>query len=177
MTSYWVNGPKGAHLIILTRWMPTICVSSMPRASTQRRLLPYLKDAFDLLYARRASSQDDGRSPALPARGSAGTGGGLARFSKLHRRARARLDRAPARHSRSIAPRASGAGHGAPTIVLEYHRLDQIIMTRFHSKASNTTDAAGFVAALGDIYEQRAVGGAGRVGQRPFGTLAALHEP
>src|SRR5258708_24962067 len=40
----------------------------------------------------------------------------------------------------------------------------------------NTADQAGFVAALGDIYEHAPWVAQAVLGRRPFATLAALHE-
>jgi 2-oxo-4-hydroxy-4-carboxy-5-ureidoimidazoline decarboxylase len=49
-------------------------------------------------------------------------------------------------------------------------------MTTVSLESLNTTDAAGFVAALGDIYEHAPWVAQAAYGQRPFGTLAALHD-
>ena len=49
-------------------------------------------------------------------------------------------------------------------------------MTTVSLESLNATDAASFVAALGDIYEHAPWVAQAVCGQRPFGTLAALHE-
>src|SRR3979490_2845969 len=49
-------------------------------------------------------------------------------------------------------------------------------MTTVSLESLNTTDAAGFVAALGDIYEHAPWVAQAAYGQRPFGTLAARHD-
>jgi 2-oxo-4-hydroxy-4-carboxy-5-ureidoimidazoline decarboxylase len=49
-------------------------------------------------------------------------------------------------------------------------------MTTVSLESLNTTDAAGFVAALGDIYEHAPWVAQAVYGRRPFGTLAALHD-
>src|SRR3979411_491087 len=49
-------------------------------------------------------------------------------------------------------------------------------MTTVSLESLNTTDAAGFIAALGDIYEHAPWVAQAVYGQRPFATLKALHE-
>jgi 2-oxo-4-hydroxy-4-carboxy-5-ureidoimidazoline decarboxylase len=49
-------------------------------------------------------------------------------------------------------------------------------MTTVSLEELNTVDAAGFVAALGDIYEHAPWVAQAVRGKRPFATLAALHE-
>src|SRR4029450_4014252 len=49
-------------------------------------------------------------------------------------------------------------------------------MTTVSLDELNTADAAGFVAALGDIYEHAPWVAQAVCGKRPFATLAALHE-
>jgi 2-oxo-4-hydroxy-4-carboxy-5-ureidoimidazoline decarboxylase len=49
-------------------------------------------------------------------------------------------------------------------------------MTTVSLESLNATDAASFVAALGDIYEHAPWVAQTVSGQRPFGSLAALHE-
>jgi 2-oxo-4-hydroxy-4-carboxy-5-ureidoimidazoline decarboxylase len=49
-------------------------------------------------------------------------------------------------------------------------------MTTVSLECLNATDAASFVAALGDIYEHAPWVAQTVSGQRPFGSLAALHE-
>jgi 2-oxo-4-hydroxy-4-carboxy-5-ureidoimidazoline decarboxylase len=49
-------------------------------------------------------------------------------------------------------------------------------MTTVSLQSLNAADKAGFIAALGDIYEHAPWVAEAVVGQRPFPTLAALHE-
>ena len=49
-------------------------------------------------------------------------------------------------------------------------------MTKVSLQSLNIIDKAGFVAALGDIYEHAPWVAEAVAGQRPFATLAALHE-
>src|SRR5882757_4943748 len=48
-------------------------------------------------------------------------------------------------------------------------------MTKISLQSLNSSDEAGFVAALGDIYEHAPWVARAVHGQRPFATLAALH--
>src|SRR4051812_49051088 len=49
-------------------------------------------------------------------------------------------------------------------------------MNKVSLQTLNTADQAGFVAALGDIYEHAPWVAEAVRGQRPFATLTALHE-
>ena len=49
-------------------------------------------------------------------------------------------------------------------------------MNRVSLESLNATDKAGFTAALGDIYEHAPWVAQAVYGERPFGTLAALHD-
>ena len=111
---YWVNGPKGAHLIIpYTLDANDMRFINAQGFGTGEDFFTYLKDAFDLLYAEgeRAPKM---MSVGLHCRlaGRPGTRGGSGAISRLHRRARARVGRAQARHRPALASRASGAGRG-----------------------------------------------------------------
>ena len=101
---YWVNGPKGPHLIIPY----TLDANDMRFINPQgfgngEEFFAYLKDAFDLLYAEgEQRAQDDVGRAALPAGRAARTRRGARALSRLHRGARPGLGRDAGSTSRGI---------------------------------------------------------------------------
>src|SRR5215813_10610956 len=147
---YWVNGPKGPHLIIPY----TLDANDMRFVNAQGfgggdEFFTYLKDAFDLLYA-------EGERTALPAGRTPGARGGAHAFSRLCRRARAGVARQKARHRASLASRTSLARRCRPDDPVARHdegcaRKPQCSgRGRLHDRA-------------GRCVRARAVGGASRV--------------
>ncbi len=120
---YWVNGPKGPHLIIPY----TLDANDMRFINPQGfgngdAFFGYLKDAFDLLYAEgeRAPKM---MSVGLHCRlvGTARTRGGARALSRPHRGARPGVGRDPARHRAPLASRASRARRQRPDDRVEWN--------------------------------------------------------
>ena len=169
---YWVNGPKGPHLIIPY----TLDANDMRFINAQGfgngdEFFAYLKDAFDVLYA------EGERAPKMMSVGLhcrlVGTAGPRRRahsFSRLRRGTRASLDCDAGSTSRGIGIASTGARRA---------RLDDRLstgMTTISLATLNAADQAAFVAALGDIYEHAPWVAQAAFTRRPFATLAALHE-
>ena len=101
---YWVNGPKGPHLLIPYSLDANDMRFVVPQGfSNGDGVFAYLRDTFDLLYAegeRRA--EDDVGRPALPAGRSARPRCGAHPFPRPRRQARPRLGRDAPRNRASI---------------------------------------------------------------------------
>src|SRR5262249_33739208 len=122
------------------------------------------------LCRRRTGAEDDVCRAALPVGGATGTRRGARPLPRLHRRARARMGRAPARRRAALAARASRAGCRRA-----HHRVTCNDMPTVSLDSLNASDAAAFVTALGDIYEHAPWVAQAVYGARPFATLATLH--
>ena len=117
---YWVNGPKGPHLIIPY----TLDANDMRFINPQgfgngEEFFGYLKDAFDVLYAEgeRAPKM---MSVGLHCRlaGRPGRAAALVALSRLHRRARSGMGRRRGSRSHAIGIASIAAlAANAPTIV------------------------------------------------------------
>ena len=116
---YWVNGPKGPHLIIPY----TLDANDMRFINAQGfgdgdEFFAYLKDAFDLLYAEgeRAPKM---MSVGLHCRlaGRPGRAAGLVRFLDHVAARERRVGRDAARHRTPLAPRASRARRARAPVV------------------------------------------------------------
>ena len=103
---YWVNGPKGPHLLIPYSLDANDMRFVVPQGfGNGDDFFAYLRDSFDrALRRRRTRAQDDVGRPALPARRPAGPRGRAHSLSRSHRQARPRLDRDASRHRRALAP-------------------------------------------------------------------------
>ena len=157
---YWVNGPKGPHLIIpYTLDANDMRFINAQGFATGDEFFAYLKDAFDVLYAEgeRAPKM---MSVGLHCRlvGPPGTRGRARALSRLHRRARARMGRAPARHRAALASRASGAGRRRPDGRLKRGRHDDRL-----ARTAQRRRRGRLRRRARRYLRARAVGGAGRV--------------
>ena len=113
---YWVNGPKGPHLIIpYTLDANDMRFINAAGLRHRRRLLHLSQGCIRPALRRgRARAQDDVGRAALPAGGPARTRGGAGALSRLHRRARARLGRDAGSTSPSIGIASTGRSPRAP---------------------------------------------------------------
>jgi hypothetical protein len=99
---YWVQGPKGPHLII-----PYTLVRQPAGLRQRRRVLRLSQGCIRVsLCRRRARAQDDVGRAALPAGRAARPRRRAGAIPRPHRRPPPGVDRDPARHRPALAPRA-----------------------------------------------------------------------
>ena len=173
---YWVNGPKGPHVIIPY----SLDANDMRFINAQG--FPDGEDLFHLsaryvrfpLRGGKRSAENDVDRAALPIGRPAGPGGGIGPISGLYRQGfdrvwvASRLDIARHWHHEHMASRRGR----------QIHRLSRSFapMTAIPLDTLNTADQATFLAALGEVMEHSPWVAEGTFAQRPFASLAALYQ-